>query len=166
MGAVLSPFTSGGTPITITPPTYITTGDIPLSSDTGGQWLIATEADAVTLVEIDIAAAVGNFVEIDLNGMRIGTAQVDVAVVVGTTQVRYMATGTNVPAGDGDTGWYDSGGSFALHGGGRGFVVTANDLDGDTVRFCIVYKSTGTGAINATADNTFYWQAKNYGTLP
>lgn len=144
-------------------PQYITDGDIQLTANTGGVWQIATHADGTTLVELDVPASVGDWVEVDINGMRTGAAAVDVAAVVGASQVRYLATGTSTAAGDGDTGWYASGGTFFLHGGTRGFTVTSGDLDGGNVRFCLVFKSTGTGAINASSGDTFYWVAKNTG---
>ena len=158
-----TPGSGGGGFTPLIRPQYITDGDIQLTANTGGAWQIATRVDGTTRIELDLPASVGHWVEIDINGMRTGAAAVDVAVVVGSSQVRYLATGTATPAGDGDTGWYASGGTFFLHGGTRGFTVTSGDLDGGNVRFCLVFKSTGTGAINASTGDTFYWQAKNLG---
>lgn len=143
-------------------PQYITDGDILLTTNTAGAWAIATRTGGGR-VEIDVPASVGHWVEIGINGMRTGAAAVDVAVVVGTSQVRYLASGTGVPANDGDTGWYAAGGAFFTHGGTRGFTVTGGDLDGANVRLCLVFKSTGTGTINATAGDPFYWVARNIG---
>lgn len=141
---------------------YITSGTVNLPN-TSGAWQVVQQVGGAPF-EIDIPAAVGDWVELDVNGMRTGANAVDVAVLVGTSPARYLATGTSTPAGDGDSGWYDSGGGpFALHGGARGFTVTSGDLDAGSVRFCLVTKGTGTGTVLAGPDDTYYWCAKNFG---
>ena len=148
----------GGGSVVTTASAYVTTGNINLQN-TGGAWQPVLEADHVTPLELSIPAAVGARAAIDYNAMRTGTNVVDIGVMVGSVIVRFMATGTSSPAVDGDLGWYTSGGSFALHGGRRSFVVTPGDLDGGRVRFAMVTVGNGSGTIEAAPTDTFYWEA-------
>lgn len=160
MGAVLSPFATGT--VKMTPYTYITTGTVSLPN-TGGTWAILKQTDTVSNFELDIAAIVGDRVALAYNGVRSGTNPVDVGVVVGTTIVRFLSSGTVTPSNDGDTAWY-AGSTLPTVGGLRGFTVTAGDLDGANVRFCIVSNgSAAAGTFIATAADTFSWQAFNFG---
>jgi hypothetical protein len=160
MGAVLSPFTGGRVAIV---DQHITTGNITCPNTGGVLWTIITKPDT-TRLELDLPAAVGNRVQLGVTGMRTGSDSIDVAVVVGTTQVRYLSTGTVTPASDGDVGWYAAGGGpFFLNNSPRGFVVTAGDLDGGNVRFCMVSNGSGLSIIEAATTDPFYWCAMNYG---
>lgn len=147
----------GGSTVT-TDSVYVTNGTINLPN-TAGVWVEVTEGDNSTPMEIAIPAAVGNRAAIEFNAMRTGSNAIDIAVMVGSQIRRFLSTGTASPALDGDMGWYAQGGSFALHGGRRSFVVTSNDLDSGHVRFAMVTKGSGTGVIEASADDTFYWEA-------
>lgn len=154
---------SGGGGTLVVRSAYITSGVVNLAN-TAGTWQVVLQADNTTPFELAIPAAVGDWVEADVNGMRTGTNKVDLAVISGSTLVRFLASGTSTAASDGDTGWYDSGGSFALHGGARGFSVASGDLDTGTVRITLVTSGTGSGQLEASASDTFYWQVKNYGS--
>lgn len=166
MCGVLSPFATGGgggTTIGIVED-RITGGNATCPNTGGASWAVILQADDVTPFEIDIPAAIGDRVEIGISGMRTGEDRIDVAVVVGTTQVRYLATGNATPANDGDVSWYASGGGpFFLNNAPRGLIVEAGDLDGGVVRFCLVSNGDGTSVIEATENDTFYWRAMNYG---
>lgn len=153
-----TPAGGGGGSTVTTVSAYITNGNINLPN-TAGTWQEVVEADNTTPMELSIPAALGNRAAVEFNAMRTGTNAVDIAVMVGAQIRRFMSTGTATPALDGDLGWYAQGGSFALHGGRRSFVVTSNDLDTGRVRFAMVTKGTGAGVIEAAADDTFYWEA-------
>lgn len=140
---------------------FITSGTVSLAN-TSGTWQVVPQVTGPAF-EIDIPAVAGDWVEIDFNGLRTGTNVVDIAVIKASSLVRFLATGTSTPAVDGDVGWYDSGGSFALHGSTRGFSATSGDIDGGSVRFVLVTIGGGSGQVLATASDTFYWQVKNYG---
>lgn len=160
MGAVLSAFAGGRIAIV---EQRITTGNITCPNTGGAAWTIITKPDT-TRLELDIPAAVGNRVRIGISGMRTGSDPIDVAVVVGTTQVRYLATGNATPATDGDVSWYAAGGGpFFLNNSSRGFTVTSADLDGGNVRFCMVSNGGGLSIIEAALTDPFYWYAMNYG---
>jgi hypothetical protein len=130
---------------------------------TAGQWLQLNHADGVTPMELQVTAQVGHRVWVSADGLReLGNA-FDYCVLVGDVQQRYLATLSTSPAGDGNVGWYSGGGGFVPLPGRRGFVVTADDLDGGVVRVGMVTKGTGTGRIFGGADDTFYWAIENVG---
>jgi len=150
------------TPAAATVPTvrsaWIATGDTTLPN-TAGLWA------AVAGFELDMPAAVGQWVEIGVHAMRSDTASafLDIAVIVGTTLVRFLATGTSTAGFEGDPGWYTSSTSFNAQSASRGFVVTSGDLDGGNVRFVVATKATGSGTLFSSANYPFYWRALNLG---
>jgi hypothetical protein len=153
----------GGSAITIVD-RLISAANIPLPG--GNVWALVVMPDT-TLLEVDIPAKVGDRVSCGFAGMRTGADAVDVAVVVGTAQVRYMSTRSAVPASDGDVSWYAAaGGPFFLHSSDRVFTVAAGDLDGTNVRFVVVANGNGAGIIEGDANDTFYLKAMNYGKAP
>lgn len=127
--------------------------------NTGGVWA------ALAGFELDLPSAVGHWVEIGVHGMRSSTSSVsiDVAVIVGTSLVRYLSTGTSTPGFEGDPGWYWSSGSFSTQSAARGFVVASGDLDGGNVRFVIACKASGSGTLYSSTSYPFYWVAKDLG---
>jgi hypothetical protein len=143
---------------------YITTGDVTLPN-TSSAWQRLFQVGGASF-EIAIPAAVGDDVQIGVHAMRSATsgASVDIAVIVGTTLQRFLATGTSTPAVEGDPGWYPSN-SFIGQSAPRGFTVAAGDLDTGTVRFVVAAKSGGTGTLYASTSYPFYWQAENRGPV-
>lgn len=135
---------------------YVTTGNISLP-DTSGTWAVLSG------LELAIPAAVGDDVQLGVHAMRSDTpgSFVDVAVVVGSTPVRFLSSGTATPAVEGDPGWYPGG--FVGQSAPRGFAVAPGDRDGGNVRFVVVAKAAGTGTVYASAAYPFYWQADNRG---
>lgn len=140
----------------------ITDGNLALNVNTAGAWVIVKRVDGTTPVQLAVAAAVGDWVEVDMSGIRVGSAQVDEAVIVAGSAVRYLSTNTATPSTDGDVGWYGASG-FILRGGARGFTVASGDISGGTVTIALVFKSVGTGAITASTGDVFYWVVKNLG---
>jgi len=136
---------------------YITTGDTTLPN-TGGLWA------PVPGFEITIAAVAGDDVEITFNGMRSTdvNANLDIAVIVGTSLVRFMASGTATPGFEGNPAWYPQN-AFIGHAAPQGFVVTGGDLDGGVVRFVLAAKAIGTGTVYSSANYPFYWRVENTG---
>ena len=104
-----------------------------------------------------------------MTALRLDTTSnswLDLAVRVGieTAPRRYLSTSTATPAFEGDPGW-TRGTGYGPRSGPRGFVVTANDLDGSNVRFCVAVKSNGTGTLFSSANYPFQWRAMNYGLV-
>lgn len=136
---------------------YITSGNVDPMPNTAGGWV------ELPGFEITIPATVGDRVDIDLHAMRNSTetSYLDVAVKVGNTLVRYLASGTDQPAIEGDPGWYP--GSYPAQSGPRGFTVEAGHLDSGLVRFVLICKAIGTGVLFASTAFPFYWRAENSG---
>jgi hypothetical protein len=153
----MSGYATGGGSRLVIEEDVITSGNVTFPA-TAGAWAI------MAFPEIAIAAAVGDRVDISAHGMRSQTAGawLDVAVIVGTTIVRYMSTMTSSPSLEGDPGWYPAV-NFQNSTALRGFTVTANDLDGDEVRFMMVANSGGGGTLFSSTDYPFHWRAQNSG---
>lgn len=137
---------------------WITTGDTSLPN-TSGAW------EPLGGFELDMPASAGQWVEISTHGMRSDstTAYLDIAVIVGTSLVRFLATGNGTPGLEGDPGWYGQSSQFATQSGGRGFVATSGDIDGGNVRFVVAVKAQGSGTLYSSASYPFYWRAINLG---
>lgn len=145
---------------------YITTGDVGPLPDTGGTWSRPGEANGLPAgFALDLPAGVGDWVELGIHAMKADNTQsfFDGAVLVGSTVVRYLATGTNTPAVEGDPGWYPP--PYRGITTARGFIVEAGHLDGGTVRFILANKTAGAGTLYASAAFPFYWMAKNLGPV-
>jgi hypothetical protein len=144
----------------------ISAGDITVPNTGSAGFTPVLQADD-SLVEVDIPARIGDRVSCGISAMRTGADSIDVAVMVGDTQVRYLSTLGSAAAGDGDVSWYAGGGGpFFLHSTDRGFIVTADDLDGSDVRFALVSNGNGTSIIEGDTNNTYYMKAMNYGSAP
>jgi hypothetical protein len=128
--------------------------------NTGGLWA------PVPGFELQLPAAVGDDVEHTFNGMRGPNADacLDIAVIVGSTLVRFLASGTGTPALEGDPAWYTQT-TFIGHSGPRGFTVTGPDRDGSVVRFVLACKATGAGTVFASTNYPFSWRAINRGVV-
>lgn len=137
---------------------WITGGDTALPN-TAGLWA------AVAGFELDLPAVAGQWVEIGVHGMRsdTGSAFLDIAVIVGSGLVRFLASGTATPGFEGDPGWYSNSSSFNGQSSVRGFVATSGDLDGGNVRFVLAAKAAGAGTVYSSTTYPFYWVAKNLG---
>lgn len=142
---------------------YVTDGTINPLPNTGGVWQVLNHADGTTPFSLPVPASVGDWVEISINAIRDpgSNTHLDVGVVVDGSIVRFLATGTATPAGDGDTGWYPQ--DLVHTSGPRGFTVTSGDLSGGNVTFALAVFGAGTGKLFAVPGDTFYWQAKNLG---
>lgn len=136
---------------------YIKSGNVLL--DTNAVWAAVPD-----FPEISIPAVVGDRVEITADFMYSPNGSfLDLAVIVGSSIVRYMASGTSTPAAEGAPAYYLQPGTFRTASGDKGFTVEAGHLDGGNVRFVLAAKSDGTGTVYASTDYPFYWRVKNYG---
>jgi hypothetical protein len=137
----------------------ITSGDTTLPN-TGAQWA------AVSGFELQLPAAVGDDVEIGFAAMRNANANalLDIAVIVGSSLVRFLASGTSTPALEGEPDWYTQS-AFIGHSADRGFTVTSGDLDGGVVRFVLACMSNGSGTVFSSVNYPFYWRAINRGSV-
>lgn len=138
---------------------YITTGAVTFGSDAA--WTLYTAS------EVDLPAVAGNWVEFTIGGMwqKSSGDFLDLAVVVGTTAVRYYSNNTATPAAEGapalypDTGFVHMSVPFA-------FTVTAGDLDGANVRVVVAHKGApGGGTLYATTTYPLQWHAVNKHTV-
>jgi hypothetical protein len=136
----------------------ITSGDVTLPS-TSGAW------QALSGFELSIPAAVGEWVEISVSALRshVTNAFLDLAIIVGSSLVRHLSSGTATPAVEGNPGWYGDSG-FPVINGPQGLLVASGDLDGGSVRFVVAVKAAGAGTLFASTNYPFYWQAKNLRT--
>ncbi|MBE1471374.1 hypothetical protein [Kibdelosporangium phytohabitans] len=140
---------------------WITSGDVSPLPNTSGTWQILTG------FELSIPAQAGDYVELAVNALRLdstGNSWMDQGVVVGTSVVRYLSSGSATPGFEGDPGW-TRGSGYASKSAPRGFTVTSGDLDNGAVRFCLAVKSNGTGTLNASTNYPFYWRARNFGSV-
>lgn len=158
-GGVESP----GASVPIVRRAYITSGNVNPFPDTAGSWV------RLSGFELSIPAAVGDDVELTITAMRTNTesAFLDAAVIVGTSVVRYLGTGTASPPIEGDPGWYPGapGTHYPAVNGPRGFTVEAGHLDGDAVRFVLMCRASGAGQLYASTAFPFYWRALNRGVV-
>lgn len=144
---------------------YVLTGDINPLPNTAAAW------QALAGFELQLPAAVGDYVELSVNAMRkdaIGNSWLDMGVFVGSAPgsiVRYLSTGGGTPGFEGDPGWYVPAGGIIGRSDPRGFTVTPGDLDGGNVRFVIAVKSNGTGILYASNNYPFFWRAINRGVV-
>jgi hypothetical protein len=139
---------------------WITTGDT-VMPNTAAAW------QALAGYELDVPAVTGDHVELGFSAMRNVNSNtfLDIGVLVGTTIVRFLATGTNTPALEGDPAFYQTSSGFVGHANPRSFTTVAGDIDGVNVRFVVVVKSTGAGTLYSSANYPFYWRGVNYGVV-
>lgn len=140
---------------------YITDGSGATLPDTTNAWA------ALTGFSLVIPAAVDDYVEIAVHAMRTNTstAFLDVGVMVSGSVARFMATGTNSGATEGDPGFYFNNG-FTGQSAARGFTVVSGDLDSGNVHFAVVIKSSAAaGTLHASTSYPFYWRAINLGPV-
>lgn len=139
--------------------TYITAGNVTFGSDAA--WTLYTEA------EVDLPAAVGDQVEFFVGGMwQKGSGDFfDLAVVVGTSAVRYASTGNGTPAVEGDPEFYPDTG-FVHMDAPFAFKVTSGDLDGANVRVVVAHKGApGGGTLYAGTSYPLQMYAVNKHTV-
>lgn len=152
--------THSGARLLIVRQAWITSGDVTLPN-TAGSWA------PLTGFELAIPAAIGDYVDLSISAMRLGNANamMDIGVLVGSSIVRFLASGSATPGLEGDPAWYLPSGGFVGHPGERGFTVVSGDRDGSNVRFAVVVKADGTGKIHASSNYPMFWRAKNYGPV-
>lgn len=141
---------------------WVKTGDINPLPNTAGGWAILSG------FELSVPAVAGDYLEVSVNAMRkdgSGNSWLDCAIVVGSSIVRYLASGDGTPGLEGDPGWYVPAGGIIGRGSPRGFTVASGDLDTGNVRVVIAVKSNGSGILYASTNYPFYWQVKNYGSV-
>lgn len=139
----------------------ITNGNIALPN-TGGLW------NALDGVALALPAAVGDYVELGMHGMRNSSSGgfVQSCVVVAGEPVFYPVTGSSSPAVEGDPAWYPPEGGtipYPAQSAPHGFVVAAEHISSGSVTFGLAAKSDGSGQVFASAAFPFYWNAKNFG---
>lgn len=143
-----------------------TSGNITAPNTSGG-WQILVDGSS-NPIQVSIPAQSGEWVEISINGMTTTTASIslDVGVIVGSSIVRYLASGTSTPLLEGDPGLYPQPVSFNPTGyGSKGLVVAPGDLDGSNLRLAMVIKAAGQGTFFASSTYPFYMRALNLGVV-
>lgn len=145
---------------------YITSGVV-TPPNTSGAWQVLQQAASAGPFELSVPAAVGDYVDVSMQTWWTpkSTISVDLGVVVGSSIVRYLSTGTGTPSSRG-LPWAHQDTTFKTPSSPIGFTVQSGDLDGGSVRFSVVVKSDGTAAdLYATSTFPFYWQAVNHRTV-
>jgi hypothetical protein len=147
----------GAAPVTVRQ-TYLTTGAVTFNND--------ATFTRYSAVEQAIPAAVGDWVEFKMVGMwqPAGSDFLDLAVVVGTTMVRYSSSGASSPTIEGDPSLYSASG-FVKMSGEFAFSVTNTDLDGGNVRFTLAHKGAAGGTLYSNANYPLRLYAKNLHTV-
>lgn len=143
--------------------TYFTSGDVAFPN-TSGAFAVINQVTSGTF-EVDVPAVAGNWIEVDVSELRTtdAAALLDVGVVVGSSVVRYLSTGTSSTAADGDISFYSDPTNFFPHGGSRGFSATSGDIDTGNVRIALLVNSNGTGTLKCSAANQVTILVKNLG---
>lgn len=116
-------------------------------------------------VELSIPAEVGDYVDISASFAVLfdGGSFLDLAVIVGSTIVRYMSNDLADGADEGMIQLYPAS-SIKGYPGPMGFTVTADDLDGGNVRWVLAQMSTtGLGHVYANPGGHFFWRSINWG---
>ncbi|MGW4639576.1 hypothetical protein ACWEN6_13660 [Sphaerisporangium sp. NPDC004334] len=137
---------------------YITTGDLNPIPATSGQWI------PIPGFEISLPAAAGELIEIEPSFMwdpKTGAQILDLAVIVGTSLVRFLSKGGPVPALEGDPSLYPTPGTYRTSGATKSFVVTPDLLDGGTARVVLATKGPGVGILYASETWPYFWAIKN-----
>lgn len=126
--------------------------------DTSGSWV-----QILSLGLLHVDADPGDYIDVTITALKsLPSTAVDLAVVVDGTIVRYLSSGTATAAFDGDHGW-EIAGSFLGRAGGRGFTVEVSDLYGPGVDIAVVYKSDGSGSLDASVNYPLFWRIMNFG---
>lgn len=146
---------------------YIISGDITPLPNTASTWQTLMQAGTGQPFELAIPAAVGEWVEISASFMAQLAANsfLDIGVMVGTSVVRSLSSGTAIPAVEGDPALYPNPSVYRASGFSKGFTVTSGDLDAARVRFVLSVKGVGTGSLYASTAFPFYWRAVNHRTV-
>lgn len=140
---------------------YVTSGNLQLNVGTN-TW--GPLSGSPTLA---IPAIAGDYVELSLTCLRQANANIylDVGVLVSGSIVRYLATGSSTPAGEGDPGLYHT--ALPAQSGVRGFTAQSGDISGGNVTFVVAIRNTSgaSSLLLASTDNPFHWRAINLGSV-
>ena len=145
---------------------YTTSGSFTFAN-TAGVWRVLTDTGNNN-IEVDIPAAVGDWVEVSISGLMNPDAAtfLDIGIVVGSTIVRYLGGGTSTPLVEGEPALYPRVNFRTFGYGTKGFTVTSNDRDGSNVRIAMVFKSTsGAGTFESSTSYPFYMRVLNLHTV-
>lgn len=151
----------GGGAVANTGWTYFTAGDYPAAAN--ASFAIVSSGPTVSL-----AAAVGDYVELEIAGMLNVTGGGDfweMIALTGSTIRRFGSTGGTGASVEGDPAFYpDLDVLFRGVSAGFGFVVTSNDLSAGNVTFGMAQKGAGNGSAKIYADTNypFRMRAVNY----
>jgi hypothetical protein len=140
-------------------PAPITSGNIQLNTGTN-TWGPLTGSPTLA-----IPAAVGDLIVVDLTVLRQANANIflDVGVVVTGAIVRYLATMTSTPAGEGDPGLYHT--ALPARSGSRKWVAESGDISGGTITITMAIRNLAgsSSLLLASTDNPYQWSIENRG---
>ncbi len=152
------PLYGGGSAAAVTKrQTYFTAAPVVFGSD-------AAWTSYAASIEQDVPAAVGDWVECEMGGMwqKASGDFVDLAVIVGTSLVRFFSNDSATPAVEGAPELYPDTG-FVHMSIPFGFTVTSGDLDGGNVRFTVAHKGTpGGGTLYSSSNYPLQLLATNW----
>jgi hypothetical protein len=140
-------------------PAPITSGNVQLNTGTN-TWGPLTASPTLA-----IPAAVGDLIVVDLTVLRQANANIflDVGVMVTGAIVRYLATMTSTPAGEGDPGLYHT--ALPARSGSRKWIADAGDISGGTITITMAIRNLAgsSSLLLASTDNPFQWSIENRG---
>lgn len=149
---------------------YIISGNINPIPNTSGGWRYPGEANGLPAdFELEVPAAIGDWVEVDIDAMKDGTTSgfLDAAIKMGSGPYTYpwhASSGGSSPTVEGMPGWYRH--DYAMRSAARGLYVTSAHVQGGVVRFVVAVKGAGSGQMFASAAYPFWWAARNLGPPP
>jgi hypothetical protein len=137
---------------------------------TSGNVLVSltTWVDVDTDLDITLAAAVDDVIEVGVNGFwntEGVNAQLDAVTVVSGSPVTSFSSGTGTPAGDGCGGWFAVSSVAVPVGGPVMLKLVSGDISGGQVTLRLRAKTTAlfTRTLFASATNPLQFSAKNLG---
>jgi hypothetical protein len=140
---------------------YVTTGNVTGLANTANSW---TEVDS-TKFRRTITAAAGDVVFIHFNMTLdpIASHHFDVAFLVGSTPVRYLATNTGTPAAGGNPTFQHSPGTYVTTGLAHWCVLDAGDVSGGLLTVTFMYSSNAVGGTVWSSDPATIITLVNHG---
>ena len=134
---------------------YLTPGDIDPLPNTSGAW------QAAAGFTWSVPASAGQQITTAVKFMfRPVTANLDIAVLVGGSPVRYSSSGTATPAIEGDPSLYLTPGTYRTSGTTWSFTAASGDISGGTITFAVMFKGPGDSILYGSTSFPFSWTAR------
>jgi hypothetical protein len=138
-----------------------TSGDV-TPQNTASAWAALTGGPTIT-----IPAAVGDYIEFNVIGMRElpAATMLEFCVLVGGSPARYSSTDTGTPSIEGDPQVYPEPGIFMGFASVFQFEAESGDISGGNITLGIATKSNGTGTLYMSTNYPLRLRAMNFGPV-